>query len=150
MTLSPIDVSSAQEATVSRQLWKAAKDANKGRVLYLIMKHEPKSIDPEIFKWAVTSFSIPMMKALLERNHAMLNWTYDYLGTPLMLACIGQAPSAFVKFLLESGADANLVPETVDYTAMQVVVTCYQNDRQCIEMINLLVLFGATMDGVLA
>lgn len=136
-----------QEATVSGQLLKAAKEANAGEVFYLITKHDPKSIDPEIFNWAVTSFSIPIMILLLERYPAMLNWTYDHLGTPLMIACISRGPPVFVKFLLESGADANLVPATVDNTAMQMVVTYYQDLGQCIEIIDLLWRFGARMDG---
>lgn len=136
-----------QEATVSRQLLKAAKEANAGEVFYLITKHEPKSIDPEIFNWAVTSFSIPIMSVLLERYPDMLNWSYDHLGTPLMIACITGAPPAFVSFLLESGADANLMPPTVDNTAMQMVVTYYQDLGQCIELIDLLWRSGARMDG---
>jgi ankyrin repeat protein len=136
-----------QEDTVSRLLLRAAKEANTEMVLCLVKKYEHENIHPEIFKWAVTSFSIPIMKALLERSPRMVNCIYHYLGTPLMIACIGRAPLAFVRFLLESGADANLVPATVDYTAIQIAATAYRDLGQCIEIIELLVRFGATMDG---
>lgn len=136
-----------QEDTVSRLLLRAAKEANTEMVLCLIKKYEHENIHPEIFKWAVTSFSIPIVKALLERSPRMVNCMYHYLGTPLIIACIGQAPLAFLRFLLESGADASLEHATVDYTAMQIATTAYRDLGQCIETMTLLVRFGAKMDG---
>jgi hypothetical protein len=132
---------------VSRLLLKAARGAETELVLFLIKKYKPKNINPEIFKWAVTSFSIPIVEALLEISPDMVNHVYHYLGTPLTIACIGQAPFTFVMFLLHSGADASLEHATVGHTTIQIAAAAYQDLDLCIDIMKALVRFGAKMDG---
>ncbi|KAK7416702.1 hypothetical protein QQX98_005028 [Neonectria punicea] len=130
------------ETTVQRLLAAAAWKSQTPIIEFLLSKYPPGSIEEEAVRAGVYSGSIPLFSALLSADPSIINMQFDRRGTPIIVACMSQTPTEFLKFLLEAGADPNQDPDAAMVPPLAFVAAFYQD---C-EAVDLLLKHGARLE----
>lgn len=113
---------SPSEETIQALLVAAAKSENHSVINFLLDQYPTVPLNEEIFRGAVNTGSIPVTKALLARDPAIINLPFDMRGSALIVACMGRQSAEYLRFLLEAGADPNMDP---DAAAFPLVLLAY-------------------------
>lgn len=106
---------SPSEETVQYLLETAAKTSNLDVLNFLLNRYPTVHLNEEIIRGSIYTRSIPVFKALLARDPAIINMRFDMRGTPLVVACQSQQNVEYLRLLLEAGADPNMDPDTSTY-----------------------------------
>ncbi|KAH7024729.1 ankyrin repeat-containing domain protein [Microdochium trichocladiopsis] len=88
--------------------------------------------------------SIPIFSKLVARDPTIASRRLDRTGTPLSVACTGRQPVAFLRYLLELGADPNQNPDLTGYP-IALVAGLYPDDEAA-AAIDLLLEHGARLE----
>ncbi|CAM1508837.1 Fc.00g025760.m01.CDS01 [Cosmosporella sp. VM-42] len=129
------------EKTIQTLLAAAAWKSQISTVEFLLGKYPPGSIEEEPVRAVVNSRSIPLFSTLLSKYPWIINMQFDKRGTPLIVACLSQQSFDFLNFLLEAGADPNLVPDFLP-TPLAFVGAFYHNTQ----VVDLLLKHGAKIE----
>lgn len=133
------------EETIQTRLVAAAKGENLDIVNFLLDQYPTVPLNEEIFRGAVNTGSIPVTKALLTRDPAIINMRFDMRGSALIVACMGRQRTEYLRFLLEAGADPNMDPDAAAFP-LTLVASLYTDTAA----IDVLVKHGARPEGTVA
>lgn len=133
---------SPPDETIQHLLVAAAKGEKLEVVNFLLDQYPTVPLDEEIFRGAVNTGSIPVTKALLARDPAIINMPFDHRGSALIVACMGRQKVEYLQFLLEAGADPNMDPDAAAYPLV-LVASLYTDP----DAVDLLVKHGANLHG---
>lgn len=90
-------------------------------------------LEEGLVRSAVGTGSIPIFKALLARDPAVINMRFEKYGSPLTVACMRQKPVEYLQFLLEAGADPNQDPDAASFPL--ALVAAFYNDTTAIDLL---------------
>ena len=111
---------SPSEETIQTLLTAAAKGDNLNIIQFLLDQYPTVPLDEEVFRSAVNTGSIPVTKALLAHDPAIINMPFDHRGSALIVACMGRQSTEYLRFLLEAGADPNMDPDAAPFPLLLV------------------------------
>lgn len=135
---------SPSEETIQTILVTAAKSGQLGIINFLLDQHATLPLNEEIFRSAVNTGSIPIIKVLLARDPDpdIINLPFDRRGSALIVACMGRQPTEYLQFLLEAGADPNMDPDAAAYP-LALVASLYTDPAA----VDVLLKHGARPEG---
>ncbi|KAF4462031.1 heterokaryon incompatibility [Fusarium albosuccineum] len=115
-------------------------------VEFLLAEHRPSKIEEEPYRAAVYAGSMPIVSALVAVDPSIINMYFDRRGSALLVACQSRQRPEFLRFLLELGEDPNADPDCTFLRALGWAAGLYQRSWPGLEVVQLLVSYGAKLE----
>ncbi|KAF5006647.1 hypothetical protein FDECE_6981 [Fusarium decemcellulare] len=115
-------------------------------VEFLLAEHRPSKIEEEPYRAAVYAGSMPAVSALVAVDPSIVNMEFDRRGSALLVACQSRQRPEFLRFLLELGEDPNADPDCTVLRALAWAAGLYQRPWPGLEVVQLLLSYGAKLE----